>query len=79
MMSRALKVAAIVFLIVQAIALIWPAAQVANRPDVRVMGLPLPFFWTVFWIVGTFVVMGFLWVSERKKNRLEDLDDGGGG
>jgi len=56
---------AILFLLVQAVALIWPVATWINDPTIRILGLPLPFAWSVGWIVLTFGVMGLVWMSDR--------------
>lgn len=64
MSRRAVHIFAIVFLLAQAVALIWPAATFVNDPSVRILGLPLPFAWGVGWVAATFFVLGaVLWVD----------------
>jgi hypothetical protein len=65
-MKRAVTTFAVVFLVAQAIAISWPAAELVNRPDTRILGLPLAFAWGAGWVAATFFVMGLVWWVDRR-------------
>ncbi len=69
MSRRAVHTFAVVFLLAQSVALIWPVATLINDPSVRILGLPLPFAWGVGWISATFFVLGWVLMVDRRDER----------
>jgi len=68
-MKRTVTALAILFLLAQAAAVTWPVATWINRPDVRVLGLPLAFAWGAGWVAATFFVMGAVWWVDRRTRK----------
>ncbi|MDT8369907.1 MAG: hypothetical protein RQ745_11915 [Longimicrobiales bacterium] len=67
--GRIVPALVVVFLVVEAFALTWPIATLFNDPGTRILGLPLPFAWSVAWVVATFFVMAGVWWTDRRRER----------
>ena len=51
-------------------ALVWPVyAWVGERIELRVLGLPFPMVWAIFWVLASFVA---LLLYDRATRRRED-------
>ena len=68
MRLRWIPILAFVYFIAMAFAMTYPGYVPANRIRPFVFGLPFSLFWQVLWITGAIVVLGTVFIWEKRSS-----------
>ncbi len=70
MRQRVVHALAIIYFLAMLVAVTYPGYVPFNRIRPFVLGIPLSLFWQLIWISGAVVVLGGLFIWEKKRRRL---------
>lgn len=59
------------FFVVYLLAVTWPVALLVAAAEPLILGLPLPLFWAVLWIVMSFAMLLWLDHAEQGQERAD--------